>query len=133
MKLDTTRLTKELVEELMDDVHRLTREKEQAENVMSVFADIDAGKMTNASFSWANVVMMNRQHYAALVDAVADSVEEAEAELTRLRTSAAAALKVWRDLTDEANARSINEYAAWFHDAMDDLDAALTGKEDTNG
>lgn len=39
------------------------------EFVYKTFQDIDRGEYTNAHFSNANVVMVSKEHYAALVDA----------------------------------------------------------------
>lgn len=43
--------------------------KHTPESVYSVFREIDEGLYTNASFSDANVIMVTKEHYAALEDA----------------------------------------------------------------
>ena len=38
--------------------------------ILAVFRDIDTGKIHNASFSEANVVIVSRAHYAAMQDMI---------------------------------------------------------------
>lgn len=48
-----------------------------AETVLECFSDIDAGKLHHCVFSHANVVMVSKDHYAALQDAAHEAEKQA--------------------------------------------------------
>jgi hypothetical protein len=43
-------------------------EGHSVDDILNTFDDVNSGKVTNSSFSAANVVMCSREHYAALQD-----------------------------------------------------------------
>lgn len=52
-------------------MEQVTERKAHAdESILSVFKDIHAGILTNASFSDANVVMLSKEYYSALLERI---------------------------------------------------------------